>query len=752
MGKYKTAVAATTYNLAGDVDLRPNILKSLVLNKTLSGTEGGLGKTLLEGLSGTLTGDRRFYRNNFTSYPYRINVSSIVTGTDLDPTVIYPQVRTILGLTLEQELKIEFADIDNVNLGYFVEDWLRANRPDLLATNWEPDLDDVTNEVIITPEAEADIRFAAPADLLWVAESTDRRLLYIVHRVGTRDPNTLLYNYTGSTLLTYRMESGNVALDALDGFNVNMSDFFPIIPIRVNNTWVDDPSFEATYSDIVGAYRDLTGSARIENLLADLQGNTDVENDVDHVYIVKGVDLTTPENVGKQYLYEFFKYLGTLAPQSDQIILDNFVSNQDFSNESYTNYSNITNTFDDPNYGELLADNQVLSEYPPVKELILEPATDAWFKYRITWSSIDEREYVGNFNYYLVTPNPEDAVTGEYAVAPGTAVKTYPTLNGTPVEQDIESLFIFHQYEKYRFRRIKVTNPIHYNYAYKTKAVITNLADAFAEESDQSGFIVPLHYPTWKTIPFSKRAQLVTSSSYLVLNSYKRKKIPWYARGFFKILLVIVIIVVVVVNPSAFASATGLLGSNAAVGAAIGLTGAAAVVGGAIANYIAAMIVSQVISMGATEIFGEKLGAIVGTIALLVTGQGMQSWVETGTFSIDWNSWLRAENLLQLTNAVGDAYTNYLALDTAEIYEKMGELENEYADQFAEVERRTREILGMTSQEIDPMILTEASEYFGESSELFLSRTLLTGTEISELSFAMIHDFASISLELPLST
>jgi hypothetical protein len=55
----------------------------------------------------------------------------------------------------------------------------------------------------------------------------------------------------------------------------------------------------------------------------------------------------------------------------------------------------------------------------------------------------------------------------------------------------------------------------------------------------------------------------------------------------------------------------------------------------------------------------------------------------------------------------------------------------------------------MTSGEINPMMLTDATEYFGETSETFLSRTLMTGSDIAELTRAMVENFAEISLELP---
>ena len=91
----------------------------------------------------------------------------------------------------------------------------------------------------------------------------------------------------------------------------------------------------------------------------------------------------------------------------------------------------------------------------------------------------------------------------------------------------------------------------------------------------------------------------------------------------------------------------------------------------------------------------------------------------------------------------------FMQADTAALYEQMQELQESNADAMEEIQKLSEEILGMTGEQIDPNMLSDAREYFGESSETFLSRTLLTGSDLAEITHALIEDFSTISLKLP---
>ena len=110
---------------------------------------------------------------------------------------------------------------------------------------------------------------------------------------------------------------------------------------------------------------------------------------------------------------------------------------------------------------------------------------------------------------------------------------------------------------------------------------------------------------------------------------------------------------------------------------------------------------------------------------------------------------MQAQNIQSITNSVSNAYTKWLQVDTNMMMTELTNVQENYSEEMEKISEMTDELLGMTDGVIDPMMFTDASEYFGESQDAFLSRTLLTGDDIVELTHAMIDNFTEISLELP---
>ena len=90
------------------------------------------------------------------------------------------------------------------------------------------------------------------------------------------------------------------------------------------------------------------------------------------------------------------------------------------------------------------------------------------------------------------------------------------------------------------------------------------------------------------------------------------------------------------------------------------MTGIAALIVGAVANALAAMILTKLIGYASTKVFGDKIGAIVGAIASVVAvsiGTGMANGA---TMAESFNGLMSAPNLIQLSNAAGNGYAQYM--------------------------------------------------------------------------------------------
>jgi hypothetical protein len=81
----------------------------------------------------------------------------------------------------------------------------------------------------------------------------------------------------------------------------------------------------------------------------------------------------------------------------------------------------------------------------------------------------------------------------------------------------------------------------------------------------------------------------------------------------------------------------------------------------------------------------------------------------------------------------------------------MRDNESSYTKAMREIEKKTQELLGYSGTIIDPLMFTnevDISVQASESRQAFLNRTLLTGSDIAEMSFTMIYDFPRLTLDL----
>ena len=190
----------------------------------------------------------------------------------------------------------------------------------------------------------------------------------------------------------------------------------------------------------------------------------------------------------------------------------------------------------------------------------------------------------------------------------------------------------------------------------------------------------------------------------------------------------------------------GILGTNAAVGAAIGLTSTAAIVAGAILNALAAAIVSALITKLSTALLGDKIGAIVGAVVSMVV-----LWGATSTKGFDMSSMLqsmtKADNLLKLTMTGAKMVGDYMSMTAQEIVADTKNLMAEFKESSDEISKMAEEYLGSTG--LDPMLISEATRFMQESSEEFLTRTLMTGDDIVNTTIDLVETFPQQQLKLP---
>ncbi len=735
-GGKKTYVASTSYNMAGDIIDRPSYLKSLVLGSIIGSSTTNLASTIQQGyIKSPGMKLRSFFRwaeNNYDAIGVpKGNLGSKIT---IDAASVATHIPGVAGSTVQ----VQRIDAGTADFSFWAEQWMAENHPTLLGTNWLADISEITNEITILFEDESTSTFVPVIDI-------NAQYLYAVYNLV--DNATL--EWSSIKVFIYKIGSGNSELDNLVSDESDEGEFVPFIPLRIDNKFLS-PSFQpAAYQIAKKAYKKSIGK-EFDDLITQIADNESID-DIDHAYVVFGVPLNTKENAAKEYLYRFF----------DKCRLSQVVTNNEYQEgqEDAESYEKAMAKWQLWMVGQDDPENPLNGTPAPVRpnqrilpgsKVVIKNSgpLDTKFNFTIKWGSITQSTGTG-----LKKPN---AKVGEVWLTQGSG-QTFGggIYNGNTIFQGLINsagvISIHWQTSANSWKTLTISGLVHENIIYKKKSVDITDNEALAD-SEESGFIVPLHMATVHEMSLVHSTQMMTSAAYIVFNSKKTVKQKWYQTGFFKLIVIIVIVVITVVTAgTGTAPAVGLLGSAAAVGAAIGLTGVAAIIAGSIANALAAMIVSKLIMAGAVELLGEKWGAIVGAIVSFVainvgtalnTGMSMAQMV---------SSMSSAANLIGLTNAVGRGVAGYMQGQAMETMEKARKLAEETDKQLDEISRKFAEEFGYGRAALNPMGLTDTMYgNFTEGSEDFLKRTLLTGSDIAEMSIDMMMNYAQYSIQLNL--
>lgn len=560
--------------------------------------------------------------------------------------------------------------------------------------------------------------------------------------------------WSNMNFLIYREGSGNAVLDSMFTASASTGGFFPFIPIRMWNKFLSPTYLPDIYELNKKAYRKVVGptSRKDYDFLVDSIKDNPSIGDIDFAYAVYAVSLNTKENSSLKYVYKFFQtMLGQGAGGISEY--NNWKVQWAVANNSalaWKSWKEAQGNSGDPLFGTV---EPVIIPYPEVTLKRINLRSNSMnYNMTVSWSSLEEVTHTG-----LGKP---DATTGDLWWTQGATQEFEEYYRGgresggwTTRTITREFVTLNWQDSPTTWRAISMWGLHHSNTVYKGKSVGTSAKSALAD-ADESGFLIPLHEDILKGMSLKDSTQMSTACTYIVFNCYTVTKQKWYQSSWFKIVIVVVAIVITVVTAGAGSPASaGLLGTAAAVGAALGFAGTIAIIVGTIANAIAAMLLTQIISAGATALFGEKVGAIVGAIASVVAVSAGTSMSSGQGMAAGFSNLSSAENIMKLTVAAGGGLAEYMGAETQDVIKQMEELVKEYSAISKEISDLYAASFGMGEVVVDPMQLTDASRYaiVPENAHTFLSRTLLTGSEIADMTNSLLSNFASMTLTTELS-
>lgn len=544
-------------------------------------------------------------------------------------------------------------------------------------------------------------------------------------------------------IFIYQQGSGNATLDAMFAVPDDTTRFLPFIPIRIDNNFLSttDP---ATYDWARRAFKKATGTGKLNKTQANIEDNPSL-GDIDYAYVVFGVSLNVKEVACRKYVYKFFQEFlqspDTLPTHYETWKTQFFAANASVFawNEWRQGWGPEGSAFGTPP-PEILPMPEL-----PVFNLRVASAGAPVMNYDMTvqWTAIEEEIGAG-----LQHPG---AKVGDLWFVQGVTEEFNPLfindgvmMAGSPIL--VETIVLYWQESDTQWRAMTVYGLKHINRVYGGKAVFISAKEALNDE-DESGFIIPLHEDIFDSMSLIDSTQMATACAFLVFNCYQVVKSKWYQSTLFKVIIVIIVIIVAVYTGYVDFAALELtmIGSYFA---AMGLSTAWVVLATLLTNALIAMIVMKILGAVATKLFGERLGAIIAAIATVVLMAYGGAVAEGGGWAEAWGNLSSAEGLMSMSYSVGNNYAGYLGTQAERMALEAQDLWKQLEDKTEEIDQLYAANIGYGMRVFDPMLLTDSanSTVIPESRTTFLSRTLMTGSDIAELTNSLLSNFTKITL------
>ncbi|AWN06207.1 hypothetical protein [Erwinia phage phiEaP8] len=573
--------------------------------------------------------------------------------------------------------------------------------------------------------------------------TTEQQVLKVQRSYQVDTQDIITSAFYGSQVFLYQFGTGNSVLDGMFSPTESSNMFAPFIPVRIDNDMITDNRFADYFPMVQKAYKKAT-NAKFDKIIEKVKDNKSL-GDIDYAYVVFGTSLNVKEDACRKYMYKFF-----------QTMLQTSTGVTTAYGEYKTQMAKATASVDawnvwlaaqnDPSNSLYGTPEPTRIPYPtlPVSSIQIKGNSLMNYNMTISWSAMaetigtgmhDANHKVGDCWFVI---NADDEYTQSIYTGGGEAPET---------TFSVDHVTLYWQETKNRWRAMNIWGLYHNNKIYGGKSVGISAKDAL-NDSEESGFIIPINRDIYSAISLVDATQMSTACMFMVFNCYKVVKQKWYQTGFFKVVLVIVIIIISIYTGGA---AAGLLGTAASVGAAVGLTGIAAIIVGTITNALAAMILMKLIGVVAVKAFGEKVGVMVGAIAAVIAVAVGSSLSSGGTVSAGFSSMTNADNLMKLTVAAGNGYSEYMQAAVQQTVAETQSVLDKYNEQSKQIAQQYSDLVGTDRGVIDPTSLTNATQHIYENMDSFISRTLMTGADIADLSISMLENFVDMTTSVDLT-
>lgn len=625
------------------------------------------------------------------------------------------------------------------------EDGINATRETFLSTNTDSFklVPVVTNEV---EEFEGFTRYTETVNYILEPQ----KLLYTHYTLAE------IFHVGSQKVFIYQKGAGDGLYDDIFTSAVTGGKYFPFIPVKTdlnpgtkaNQVFIDkndigSDSLDGLYDMNKKMVRKLTGRmSSYDQIIDSMKENKDTDK-VNYAYVIYGASLNTPENAALRYIYHFFKETSKYSPTLGAEYSD-YQTEWDAAHHSRLNWQAWYDAQGDVNSPWFGEPEPGILPYPtpPTLSVSLRSHGALNLNYTVSWNGVAITNGTGEAQPGMKVGEVRFKTGGvnrdEIIIDVGKPPINVANTTG-------QSITYYYQTTVDTWESITIYGLSSFNLIHRGKGISIN-GHAALQDNEESGLIIPINDAIFRTMGLVQSTQFSTACTYLMINYYSDTKQKWYQSSWFKIVLVIAIVVV-----SAFTAGSGtgpVSGIGGAIASAAGMTGVAAAIVAAVANAVAAMIVSRIVTAAAVKLLGDKAGIIIGAIVAMVTMGALNNYANGQPINLLES--FNANSLIKLTTTIAEDLGKLYQEGILSIQKKMKEAQEEF-------DRKSKELNQLFATEfgdrgrIDVLKFLDAQDKMGiisESPELFIERTLMTGSDISDLSMNAISTMIDLDYTL----
>ena len=586
------------------------------------------------------------------------------------------------------DVSLEAADtFSNTILVVMISEWIESTRADATITRpFEPG--DVTGEVVTLTTATAGARVTNTTKT--VTTTTDGT---------TTTVRTKIVDATTSEAVSREYVIGTGEWPILDSIWLSRSHveqtFFPSVPFRVDNKDMLADNLKDTEN-----YQGITKMCSLMGLDAiqmrdQINDNKDIK-EIDYCFLVAGANMNTESQVEMAYLYRFWDMCRDRSTVTEVDL------------QAWLGYA----FFNRPK--------------PKTNSLVIQDPESKNGAYKITieWDYINKNIIDG-----VIAP------VGHYQMGAGASVVNGygATSNRSVVDSTIVS--IRKQINSTQYEEIAISGAVHKNDVYQGHTAETLAKDARYQPDKNEGFLVPLHMGIFNSMSLVERTQLAKECLYLIFNCYSSRKQKWYETTFFKLGLIVVGIIVIILSWG-----TATPGVIAAWAAAFSATYGLLIY--IVINLAIGYLISYVLGKwkaGFESVFGKKWAGVVMAVVQIVAS------AYAGGGKLDFSNWLKtAVQIIDVASQLFTAYVRGAMVVGKQAY-----------DAFMDKAEEDRKLLEKLSNEFfgaDELVsidyLLELQKTLREDNPtVFLSRTLMVGSDVVDITLGQISEMADMNLQ-----